>query len=137
MQVSVKEVFNDLESKRELCYQTLMNLLPEYIYREKRYHIHFSVTLIYSQDNLATCERGLRPLLRKTDKLLCITPHLLCATFDATNTSSYVKAAENLHETLKKLTINTDTSSQQSAHKSLMKIILICSTDSMKDSSTL
>ena len=103
MQVSLKEVFNDLESKRQLCYQTLMDLLPEYIYREKRYQIHFSVTLIYSQDHLATCERGLRPLLRKTDKLLCITPHLLCATFDATNTSSYVKAAENLHETLKKI----------------------------------
>jgi len=97
------QMLEDLDSIRRFCHQTIMDIISDYIYREKRYKTHFSVAIIYSQDPLNTHAEELRKALRKTDKLICITENIVCVVFDATTAHSYVKAAENLYKELKSI----------------------------------
>jgi len=103
MQQIISGMLNDLESTRSLCHQTIMDMIHEYIYREKRYNTHFSVAAIYTDEPIKTHAEKLRLTLRKTDKLLCITDNIVCVVFDAAQENSYVKAAQNLYRTLKEI----------------------------------
>jgi len=101
-------ILEELHAKRTLFQQSIMELISDSIYREKRYETHFSVAIVYSQEPLKTQAQQLRKTLRKTDKAVCITDNILCVVFDATQENSYVKAAENLYRTLKSIEYHQD-----------------------------
>ena len=101
-------MIQELNEIRRFCYQTIMDIISDYIYREKRYKTHFSVAIIYSKDFLNVHAEELRKTLRKTDKLVCITDNIVCVVFDAAQSNGYVKAAENLYKTLKSIEYHQD-----------------------------
>ena len=103
MQQKTEKILDNLDSIRRFCYQSVMDIIHEYIYREQRYEIHFSVAVIYTEEPLTVQTENLKKLLRKTDKLICVKENIVCVVFDAAQHSSYVKAAENLYKTLKEL----------------------------------
>ncbi len=96
-------MLQDLDSIRKFCYQTILDIIGDYIYREQRYATHFSVAIIYSKTPLNIHTQELEKTLRKTDNLICITDNIVCIVFDAVQTHSYVKASENLYRTLKSI----------------------------------
>jgi len=96
-------MLQDLDSNRRSCYQTILDIIDNYIYREKRYETHFSLAIVYSKTPLNVHSQELQKTLRKTDNLICITDNIVCIVFDAAQTHSYVKAAENLYKTLKSI----------------------------------
>ncbi len=101
-------MLQELNTIRRFCYQTIMDIISDYIYREKRYKTHFSVAIIYSKDILNVHSEELRKTLRKTDKLVCITDNIVCVVFDAAQANGYVKAAENLYKALKSIEYQQD-----------------------------
>ena len=101
MQENIPKMLHDIESIRRFAYQTIIDLIGDYIYREKRYDTHFSLVTIYTNKPLAVHAQELQKVLRKTDTLICVTDNIICVIFDATQNKSYVKAAENLYKTLK------------------------------------
>ena len=96
-------MLQDLDSIRRFCYQTILDIISDYIYREKRYKTHFSIAIIYSKTALNVHAQELQKTLRKSDNLICITDNIACVVFDATQTHSYVKASENLYRTFKSI----------------------------------
>ena len=101
MQENIPEMLQDIESSRKFCYPAIMDLIRDYIYREKRYDTHFSLAIIYTNESLSLHAKELQKVLRKTDTKICITDNIACVVFDATQNQSYIKAAENLYKTLK------------------------------------
>jgi len=78
-----------------------MDLMSDFIYREKRYKTNFSIAIIYADNSFSDISSGVQQELRTTDKMIYISDNLLCVVFDSTKEQSYIKAAENLFKTLK------------------------------------
>jgi len=97
----MQEMIKDIRNTKKFCYPTIMDLMSDFIYREKRYETNFSIAVIYTYDSLADVSTEIQKGLRVTDKMICITKNLLCVVFDSAQEQSYVKAAENLYKTLK------------------------------------
>ena len=100
MQSDTVTMLEDLDSIHRLHHQTMMGFIADYIYRESRYGTHFSVVLVYSQEKLDLQISMLEKLLRRTDRFISLQEKLICVVFDAVDYNSYLKAAENLYETL-------------------------------------
>jgi len=101
-------LLKELDSMRQTYQQSVIEFLDEYIYRERRYKVHFSVALVFSKESLQAHAESLNNTLRKTDRVISIAENLLCVVFDATQEESYVKAAENLYKTLKSIEYRQD-----------------------------
>ena len=93
-------MIQELNENRRFCYQTIMDIISDYIYRERRYKVHFSIAIIYSKDALNAHANELRDTLRRTDKVICVTENIICVVFDSIESTNYVKAAENLYRVL-------------------------------------
>jgi hypothetical protein len=101
MPYDMQKILDDLKDTRKFCYQTIMDTITDYIYREKRYATHFSIAVIYTDKPLSVDVATIASKLRRTDKMICITQNIICVIFDATENSSYVKATENFYKILK------------------------------------
>ena len=101
MSDNTRTTLNSLNSIRTFCYQTIIDAIDDYIYREKRYATNFSIAVVYTEEPLSLDADIIAYKLRKTDKMICITENLICIIFDATQSTSYVKATENLYQILK------------------------------------
>ena len=96
----MQTMLNDIKYTKSFCYPTIMDLMSDFIYREKRYKTNFSIAFIYSDNAFADGLPDIQKGLRMTDKMTYITYNLLFVIFDYAQEDSYVKAAENLFKTL-------------------------------------
>jgi len=97
----MQEMINDIRNRKKFSYPAIMDLMSDFIYRERRYKTNFSIAVIYTYDSFADVLPDIQKGLRVTDSMISITHNLLCVVFDSAKEQSYVKAAENLYKTLK------------------------------------
>ncbi len=103
MSTQTAAMLTNLQENHKLYKQNIMDAINDYIYREERYKVNFSLTIIYSKSPLDEHALELEKNLRKTDTLMRVDENILCIIFDAAQAESYVKAAENLYKKLKSI----------------------------------
>ncbi len=82
---------------RKKYYKEILDNLDEYAYRDKRYHINFSLAIGLSDETIDLSE--FKNSKRKTDKFISLEKNLYCIVLDCTNDNSEIKATLNLqHE---------------------------------------
>jgi len=99
-------ILEEINKNRNSYYKTILENISEYIYREKRYDSHFSLSLIYHDKNVKVDAKKLQNTLRETDMLIPLHSNIFCVVFDETGGQSCIRAAENLNKTLQKMYYN-------------------------------
>jgi hypothetical protein len=99
----MKTTLENIRYNKNHHYKLLLENISKYIYREKRYKIHFSLVMICHQEDFEIDFNKLTNELRESDTLMKINDQLSCLILDNTSIENYVKAAENLTKTLQKL----------------------------------
>jgi GGDEF domain-containing protein len=99
-------ILEEISQNRNSYYKTILENISEYIYREKRYNSHFSLTLIYHDKNIRVDAKKVQNSLRETDMLIALHSNIFCVVFDETGAESCIRAAENLNKTLQKMYYN-------------------------------
>jgi len=97
------EIAKLIKADRHLFYELINNNISQFLYREKRYNIHFSLVAVYSVEANALTLSSLQKKLRFTDIPIILNDHLICIAFDNTTDHTYIKAAENLNTLLLEL----------------------------------
>ena len=97
------EIAKLIKADRHLFHEIIIDHIPKYLYREKRYHIHFALAAVYSVEATLLTPQSIQQKLRLTDMPILLNDHLICIAFDSTTDSTYIKAAENLNSLLKEL----------------------------------
>ena len=97
------EIAKLIHADKHLFHKIIIDHIPKYLYREKRYHIHFALAAIYSVEATLLTHQSIQEKLRLTDIPIVLNDHLICIVFDHTTDETYIKAAENLNSLLKEL----------------------------------
>jgi len=96
----MQNILKIIKKNRHAYYQSIMNEIDIYIYREKRYETSFSLAAVCSKEEISLNVEKLQDDIRETDKIIQLSDDLLCIVFDSTCHISYVKTAENLNKAL-------------------------------------
>jgi hypothetical protein len=99
----MQQILDNVKCNRHLYYETIIQNIEHFIYRDERYNASFSLAAVCSKEQTALNPDILHKELRKTDKIIRLSDDLLCIIFDYTTNSSYIKAAENLNSALKEI----------------------------------
>lgn len=89
--IKLNTSLNDVFS---LYKQKVTDAISDEIYRYERYGVVFSLAAVYGESETAL--NGLVEYMRKTDKLIKITPNYSCICFDGTDISGAIKASQNI-----------------------------------------
>ncbi len=102
------EVLKEIEKNRHDFVELLLEEASEYIYRNIRYNIEFSLIAIYDMTTIPIDFDTLKKMLRKTDKIVYINDNLFCVIADSVQNNNSVKVAENINYNLIRLGTHED-----------------------------
>lgn len=93
-------MLNYIKENKHKYYDAIIKNLDEYSYRNKRYHIEFSIAV-----TLCDVEVDFKDFIdnkRKTDTLIPLEKNLCCLILDCAPSKSALKAAENMQAEFRK-----------------------------------
>lgn len=94
---SMSSMLEYIKSHKTELFETILNEISEYIYRNSRYDVKFSLVAVYCEEICSDDIDILEEKLRKTDKIIRLNDHLLCIILDGISAELCAKAAENVN----------------------------------------
>lgn len=95
------------QQNRQEYADKIIKMLDEYLYRHKRYHIHFALALCYCT-NSASALAEIIDIKRKTDRFLPLEQNLCSIVFDCISHDSSQRAVQNLETQLQEVCLDTN-----------------------------
>jgi len=99
----MQKIIQNLQNKRHDYYTKILKEIDDYVYRDKRYNLSFSIAVVYAEDESVIDTIKLQDEIRKTDKIIKLSNNLLCIVYDITTNTTFVKSAENSNKTLQEI----------------------------------
>lgn len=102
----MSDILEYIKSNKAQLFQTVLNDISEYKYRNARYEVEFSLVAVYCEKAFVSDGEALKEKLRETDKLIYLTDNLCCIILDGISAELCAKAAENVNYHLLQLHAN-------------------------------
>lgn len=103
----MSNILEYIKSHKKELFETILNDISEYTYRNSRYNVCFSLVAVYCEKELSKDENeALIKKMRKTDKLIHLNDNLCCIVLDGISAELCAKAAENINYTLLEINVN-------------------------------
>jgi hypothetical protein len=93
----MSDILKYIKTNRVELFETLLDAITEYKYRNTRYDVEFSLVAVYCENTFAKDIERLQKKLRQTDRLVYLNEHLCCAILDGISAELCAKAAENIN----------------------------------------
>ncbi len=101
----MKEFLKQLTNNKQKYQDFINEEITPSLYRDKRYANHFSIILIYIQNN--SYNYKFKNIIRNSDTYFQIDRYLHCVILDSISNETYIKGAENLLYKLQKEHLNS------------------------------
>ncbi len=100
----MKEIVKKFIDNRHKYQDMLIDVISLFMYREQRYNEHFSMILIYIQDD--SYHYKFTNIIRESDKYIQLDKYLHCIFLDSSSNDTYIKGAESILYKLQKEHLN-------------------------------
>ncbi|ADN09430.1 hypothetical protein [Sulfurimonas autotrophica] len=100
------DILEYIKSNKGELFETILNDISEYKYRNARYDVEFSLVAIYCKNTFAVDVETLKKKLRQTDRLIYLNDNLCCIILDGISAELCAKAAENVNYHLLQINVN-------------------------------
>jgi len=101
----MKEFLKQLTNNQQKYQDFINEAITPFLYRDKRYANHFSIILLYIQNDYY--DYKFENIIRNSDTHFQIDRYLHCAILDSTSNETYIKGAEDLLYQLQKEHLNS------------------------------
>ena len=95
-----------IKNNQTELFETILNDISAYAYRNARYDVEFSLVAIYCANDFAVDVEILKEKLRKTDEFIYLNDNLCCIILDGISAEACEKAAENVNYHLLQINAN-------------------------------
>ncbi len=102
----MSDILEYIKSNKAELFETILNEISEYKYRNARYDVEFSIVAVYCENTFAVDVELLKKKLRQTDRLIYLNDHLCCIILDGISAELCAKAAENVNYHLLQINAN-------------------------------
>jgi hypothetical protein len=91
----MQKILSCLKDRKHEFTTRINQEVKNYIYRDTRYNIPFSISLFYCNETIDGVKEKFEQTLRKTDKLIVLNEYIWCVILDNIEESFHVRATEN------------------------------------------
>jgi len=103
----MSDILKYIKSNKAELFETILNEISEYKYRNARYDVEFSLVAVYCENIFAVKNiETLKKKLRQTDRVICLNDNLCCIILDGISAELCVEAAENVNYHLLQINVN-------------------------------